>query len=72
MSSKETSPMMRLGVVVLLTFLALVLSDAQAHAEPVRPMNVLFLIVDDLNTWLLEDPTRYAGRVVPSAWHHAT
>lgn len=27
-------------------------------------MNVLLLIVDDLNTWLLEDPTRYSGRVV--------
>jgi choline-sulfatase len=29
-----------------------------------KPMNVLFLIVDDLNSWLLEDPTRYAGKVV--------
>ncbi|KAA5546319.1 sulfatase [Roseiconus nitratireducens] len=27
-------------------------------------MNVLLLIVDDLNTWLLEEPTRYSGRVV--------
>jgi len=27
-------------------------------------MNVLLLIIDDLNTWLLEDPDRYAGRVV--------
>lgn len=33
-------------------------------AEPDKPMNVLLLIVDDLNTWLLEDPTRYAGKVV--------
>ena len=31
---------------------------------PDKPMNVLLLIVDDLNTWLLEDPTRYAGKVV--------
>lgn len=31
-------------------------------SEP--PMNVLLLIVDDLNTWLLEDPTRYAGKVI--------
>ncbi len=27
-------------------------------------MNVLLLIVDDLNTWLLEDPSRYTGKVV--------
>ena len=27
-------------------------------------MNVLFLVVDDLNTWLLEDPDRYTGKVV--------
>lgn len=28
-----------------------------------RP-NVLLLAADDLNTWLLEDPDRYSGRVV--------
>ncbi|MBC8217975.1 MAG: sulfatase-like hydrolase/transferase, partial [Planctomycetes bacterium] len=27
-------------------------------------MNVLFLVVDDLNTWLLGDTNRYAGKVV--------
>ncbi len=27
-------------------------------------MNVLFLCVDDLNTWLLSDPSRYTGKVV--------
>ncbi|MEM7792258.1 MAG: sulfatase [Verrucomicrobiota bacterium] len=27
-------------------------------------MNVLFLAVDDLNTWLLNDPQRYSGKVV--------
>ncbi|QDU89125.1 Choline-sulfatase [Pirellulimonas nuda] len=37
---------------------------ACAAAEPDIPMNVLLLIVDDLNTWLLEDPTRYSGKVV--------
>ena len=26
--------------------------------------NVLFLIVDDLNTWLLSDANRYTGKVV--------
>ena len=39
------------------------------HAAGTQPrteksMNVLLLIVDDLNTWLLHDPTRYAGKVV--------
>ncbi|MEM0897023.1 MAG: sulfatase [Verrucomicrobiota bacterium] len=29
-----------------------------------EPMNVLFLIADDLNTWILEDPDRYSGKVV--------
>ena len=27
-------------------------------------MNVLFLVADDLNSWLLEDSDRYAGKVV--------
>ncbi len=30
-------------------------------------MNVLFLCVDDLNTWLLSDPDRYTGKVVAPA-----
>jgi choline-sulfatase len=29
-----------------------------------KPPNVLLLIADDLNTWLLDDPDRYAGKVV--------
>lgn len=33
-------------------------------AEPDKPMNVLFLVADDLNSWLLEDADRYAGKVV--------
>ena len=37
--------------------------SACAAPPPDKPMNVLLLIVDDLNTWLLEDPTRYAGKV---------
>ncbi|MGB7324516.1 MAG: sulfatase [Rubripirellula sp.] len=32
--------------------------------EPDKPMNVLFLVADDLNSWLLEDADRYAGKVV--------
>lgn len=33
-----------------------------SHAE--ERMNVLVLIADDLNTWILEKPERYAGKVV--------
>jgi len=34
-----------------------------ASEAPSRRPNVLFLVVDDLNTWLLSDPHRYAGKV---------
>ena len=34
------------------------------HAAKPDRMNVLFLVVDDLNTWLLGDTNRYAGKVV--------
>ena len=43
---------------------ALGATSACAEQPPQKPMNVLLLIVDDLNTWLLEDSTRYAGKVV--------
>ncbi|MCR9117579.1 MAG: sulfatase-like hydrolase/transferase, partial [bacterium] len=33
-------------------------------APPDEPMNVLFLVADDLNSWLLDDADRYAGKVV--------
>ena len=33
-------------------------------AEAPAKMNVLMLIADDLNSWLLEDPQRYKGKVV--------
>lgn len=29
-----------------------------------KPMNVLMLISDDLNSWLLENPERYTGKVI--------
>jgi arylsulfatase A-like enzyme len=29
-----------------------------------KPMNVLFLVADDLNSWLLGDTNRYSGKVV--------
>ena len=38
--------------------------SACAAAPPEKPMNVLFLVADDLNSWLLEDAERYAGKVV--------
>lgn len=39
-----------------------VLTTLCAAAE--RPMNVLMLISDDLNSWLLENPDRYTGKVI--------
>ena len=44
--------------------LSLSACSACAGASPDKPMNVLFLVADDLNSWLLEDADRYAGRVV--------
>ncbi|MEM7600488.1 MAG: sulfatase [Verrucomicrobiota bacterium] len=45
----------------------LVVLGALLYAAPGsarEPMNVLLLIADDLNTWILEDPDRYTGKVV--------
>lgn len=44
--------------------LSLSACSACVGASPDKPMNVLFLVADDLNSWLLEDADRYAGRVV--------
>ncbi len=49
-------------IFLLATFLVLHVTHA-AWAEDRKP-NVLFLCVDDLNTWLLSDPNRYTGNVV--------
>lgn len=49
------------------TSVALFLSLTQSAtfiAAADKPMNVLMLISDDLNSWLLENPERYAGRVI--------
>ena len=35
-----------------------------AHGARAERPNVLFLAIDDLNTWLLGDPARYTGKVV--------
>jgi arylsulfatase A-like enzyme len=51
-------------ILLLIVAIVSVLGTTSARAESDKPMNVLLLIVDDLNTWLLEDPTRYAGKVV--------
>ena len=53
---------LRFGLMVLAMFAWA--ANATIAGQPKEPMNVLLLVVDDLNTWLLEDPTRYAGKVV--------
>lgn len=45
-------------IVAILAFV--VVSSKAADSRP----NVLFLVVDDLNTWLLGDTNRYAGKVI--------
>lgn len=52
----------RLLLLPTLLFACAFLRDASA-ADTTKP-NVLLLIVDDLNTWLLGDADRYAGKVV--------
>ncbi|WP_339743074.1 sulfatase [uncultured Rubinisphaera sp.] len=51
----------------LITAIALSIVCGRSSAnEPTldKPWNVLFLVADDLNSWLLEDADRYAGKVV--------
>jgi arylsulfatase A-like enzyme len=38
--------------------------SAAVGAAAEKPMNVLMLISDDLNSWLLENPERYTGKVI--------
>jgi choline-sulfatase len=59
---KETT--MKHTSFILLIFLGVFSPLHESHAAPPDKPNVLLLIVDDLNTWLLEDPTRYSGKVV--------
>ncbi|MEM9283034.1 MAG: sulfatase-like hydrolase/transferase, partial [Verrucomicrobiota bacterium] len=49
-------------LLVALTFISSLTYAASSRAD--EPMNVLLLIADDLNTWILEDPDRYTGKVV--------
>ena len=39
------------------------LTALAAQASEKKPMNVLFLAIDDLNTWLLSETHRYGGKV---------
>lgn len=65
-----TTPLRLAALALLLSNLPLV-SAAPANAGN-KPMNVLFLVVDDLNTWLLNDPNRYAGKAIaPKIWRLA-
>ena len=52
----------RLLITSLIT--AVVLATTSARVESAETMNVLFLVADDLNSWLLEDADRYSGKVI--------
>lgn len=59
--------MKKLTVAPILAVFAVIMLCAQIHANDASQanrMNVLFLVVDDLNTWLLGDTNRYADKVV--------
>ena len=55
------------GATIGIAIVALMLSIPPVQAAPAstnRPTNVLLLVADDLNSWMLGDIDRYAGRVV--------
>jgi len=58
MNLKFNHPMIKIASLFLL-FCA----SPTVRAEE-KPMNVLLLISDDLNSWLLENPERYTGKVI--------
>jgi arylsulfatase A-like enzyme len=47
-----------------LALLLLVCVSATVSTAADKPMNVVMLIADDLNSWLLENPERYTGKVI--------
>lgn len=50
---------------ISLILLLIISSISVAEAETAdKRMNVLFLVADDLNSWLLEDADRYTGKVI--------
>ncbi len=50
------------SILLKLTLALTVFGHASSFAQ--EKMNVLFLIADDLNSWLLGDPDRYTGKVI--------
>ncbi|WP_261340341.1 sulfatase-like hydrolase/transferase [Novipirellula maiorica] len=58
---KLKSPMYRILFAWLLIVSSVGLAGAQEHSQR---MNVLLLVADDLNSWMLDDADRYAGKVV--------
>jgi choline-sulfatase len=51
----------------LLILLLIAFTSAAVCFE--KKLNVLFLVIDDLNTWLVDNPDRYAGKVVAPNIH---
>ena len=49
--------------ILFFCLLSFLFFGAQLQAAKADKMNVLFLVIDDLNTWLLSNPDRYAGKV---------
>ena len=47
-----------------LALFLLVCVSATVSVAADKPMNVVMLIADDLNSWLLENPQRYTGKVI--------
>ena len=47
-----------------LVLLPLFFVSATLGVAAEKPMNVVMLIADDLNSWLLENPQRYTGKVI--------
>jgi arylsulfatase A-like enzyme len=47
-----------------LALLPLFFASAALGTAAEKPINVLMLISDDLNSWLLENPERYTGKVI--------
>ncbi|MFC1652215.1 sulfatase [Planctomycetota bacterium] len=59
--------MRQLTITTMVVFFAVIMLCTQSYARDTaqeKRMNVLFLVVDDLNTWLLGDTNRYMGKVV--------
>ena len=50
---------------IFLAFLLIVSAIGVTRADVAdERINVLFLVADDLNSWMLEDVDRYAGKVI--------